>query len=214
MTDLESASRTRRERKKDESRNRILDQFIALLGEGAADLSHDAVAARAQVGRRTVYRYFPDREALMEAALGRVRSLAGPQVGLPRSVDELIATLEPIYTGFDKIAPLATILRSTPQGRALRLSQNTPRIESYTAALADAVEALPREDRRLATAMIQVLHTTPWLEMRDHWGLDGQQIARATRWAIRTLLADLEARGGLSLDREIPRDGVGERQES
>jgi hypothetical protein len=75
---------------------------------------------------------------------------------------------------------------------------------SYTRALADAVENLPAEDRKLATAMIQVLHTTPWLEMRDHWGLDGGQIARATGWAVRTLLNDLKARGGLPLDRDLP----------
>jgi hypothetical protein len=57
----------------------------------------------------------------------------------------------------------------------------------------------------LAIAMLQVLHTTPWLEMRDHWGLTGQQIARATGWAIRALLADLAARGSLPLDQETAR---------
>ena len=197
---------TLRERKKHASRARILDELIGLMTEGAADLSHDAVASRAGVGRRTVYRYFPDREALMEAALSRVRSLAGPQVGLPGSAEEILATLEPIYTGFDKIAPIAIMTRSTPQGRALRLSQNKARIKAYTAALAGAVKALPESDRRLAIAMIQVLHTTPWLEMHDHWGLNGKEIARATGWAIRTLLADLKARGNLPLN-EAPGPG-------
>jgi len=190
-----------RERKKHAVRERILDALIGLMTEGAADQSHDAVAARAGVGRRTVYRYFPDRESLMEAALLRVRTLAGPQVGLPGSAEEILATLEPIYTGFDRIAPIAIMTRSTPQGRAMRLSQNKARVKSYTAALADAVKALPESDRRLAIAMIQVLHTTPWLEMRDHWGLSGKEIARATGWAIRILLADLKARGSLPLDR-------------
>jgi hypothetical protein len=57
---------------------------------------------------------------------------------------------------------------------------------------------------------LQVLHTTPWLEMRDHWGLDGQQVARAAGWAIRTLVADLKARGSLPLDQDPPaKDGAG-----
>jgi hypothetical protein len=98
------------------------------------------------------------------------------------------------------------MLRTTPQGRQLRLAQNRQRVESYSGALADAVKALPPEDRKLATAMLQVLHTTPWLEMRDHWGLDGHQIARATGWAVRTLLNDLKARGSLPLDRDLPDD--------
>lgn len=193
-----------RDQKKQQAREQILDAFIGLMTEGAADLSHDAVAERTGLGRRTVYRYFPDRASLMDAALLRVRELAGVRVDYPRSAEELLETLEPIYTGFDAIAPLITMLRTTPQGRQLRLAQNRQRVRSYTAALADAVRELPPEDRKLAMAMLQVLHTTPWLEMRDHWGLSGRQIARATGWAVRTLLNDLKRRGNLPLDRDLP----------
>ena len=64
----------------------------------------------------------------------------------------------------------------------MRLAQKAERQASYTAATADAVKDLPRRDR-LATAMLQVLHTTPWLEMKDHWDLTGEQMARVTGWA-------------------------------
>jgi len=185
-----------RDRKKDEVKSRLLDAWIDLMVEGGAELTHDAAAARAGVGRRTAYRYFPDRDAIMQAALLRVRELAGPHVLLPSTMDELIATLEPIYTGFDNIAPIVAMTRSTPQGRALRLSQNGQRVKAYTKAAAEAVKDLPPRDRKLATAMLQLLHTTPWLEMHDTWGLDGRDIARAARWAIQALLADLKARGG------------------
>jgi AcrR family transcriptional regulator len=201
---LAAESRGARDRKKDEVRHRLLDAWIELMVEGDADLSHDTAAARAGVGRRTAYRYFPDRDAMMAAALLRVRELAGPHVVLPRNMEELLATLAPIYTGFDRIAPIATVVRSTPQGRALRLSQNDQRVASYTQAAAEAVEDLPPRDRLLATAMLQVLHTTPWLEMRDTWGLGGEDIARAAGWAVRTLLADLKRRGRLPLDQDPP----------
>jgi AcrR family transcriptional regulator len=200
---IPSPTRGARDLKKDEVRNRIVDAWIDLMVEGGADLTHDAAAARAGVARRTAYRYFPDRDALMQAALLRVRELAGPHVVLPSSMEELIATLEPIYTGFDKIAPIAIMTRSTPQGRALRLSQNEARVAAYTQAAAEAVKDLPPRDRLLATAMIQLLHTTPWLEMHDTWGLDGHDIARAARWAIEALLADLKARGGRPLDEDL-----------
>ena len=55
----------------------------------------------AAVARRTVYRYFPDRQAMMNAALLHVRELAGPQVTYPKDAQDLLNTLEPIYTGFD-----------------------------------------------------------------------------------------------------------------
>ena len=88
----------------------------------------------------------------------------------------------------------------------MRLAQKDQRVAHYTGALADAVKDLPDEDRKLATAMLQVLHTTPWLEMRDQWDLDGGQIARATGWAVRTLLNDLKLRGSLPLDEDVSAD--------
>lgn len=191
-----------RETRKDEVRARILDCFISMMSEGDTVLNHDSLAERSGVARRTVYRYFPDRSALMDAALLRVRERAGPSVAYPKNAEDLLRTLEPIHTGFDAIAPIAVMLRSTPQGRALRLAQKDQRVSSYTKALKESVKELPPGDRKLATAMLQVLHTTPWLEMRDQWDLNGEQIARATRWAIRTLLKDLEHRRGVPLDED------------
>jgi hypothetical protein len=124
-------------------------------------------------------------------------------VVLPEGLHDLLATLEPIYTGFDSIADLVTVVRSTPEGRALRLAGNPARLRAYRAATAEAVKALPEADRDLATAVIQLLHTTVWPEMHDHWGFDGRQMARATGWAIRALLADLKARGVRPLDEPL-----------
>ncbi|TZG29253.1 TetR/AcrR family transcriptional regulator [Sphingomonas montanisoli] len=180
-------------------RQRIVDALLSLLRDGE-DINHDRVAERAGVGRRTVYRYFPDREMLMQSVWTGVTSLAGPDVAFPTTEADLLATMPGIYEGFDKIADYATLIRSTPQGRAVRLSQRDRRIESYTAAAADAVAALPPEDRILATAILQVLHTTPWLEMRDNWNLTGTQTARACGWAMRVLLQDLRERAGKALD--------------
>ncbi|MGH8446694.1 MAG: TetR/AcrR family transcriptional regulator [Solimonas sp.] len=188
-----------RSQKKDALRNQVADELIALIAEGRLDLSHDLVAERTGISRRTLYRYFPNQESLMQAAWQRVTEQAGPKVTFPQSERDLIDQLPDIYRGFDEIAPIATLVRSTPQGRAIRLSQKKKRVESYTAAAADAVRQLPPKDRKLATAMLQVLHTTPWLEMRDHWDLSGEQIAEATGWAMRTLLADLRKRKGKPL---------------
>lgn len=192
--DLPSA----RERHKQDVRARILDSLIALLGEGI-DINHDRVAERAGVARRTVYRYFPDHDALMQPLWDRVVSLAGEAVRFPATEEELTTSMPSIYQGFDRIAGLATIVRSTPQGRAVRLAQKDRRRAAYAAVTADAVKDLPPEDQLLATAMLQMLHTTPWLEMRDQWDMDGSQMATVCGWAVRTLLKDLRARGGKPL---------------
>jgi hypothetical protein len=116
---------------------------------------------------------------------------------------DLTDALSDIYQGFDKIADLAKLIATTPQGRAIRLSEKARRVQSYTTVTADAVKDLPPEDAKLATALLQSLHTTLWLELRDQWELDGRQMARACRWAITTLLADLRARGARPLDEPV-----------
>lgn len=181
-------------------RTRIADALIALLAEGRMDINHDLIAERTGLGRRTIYRYFPDRVTLLAGATERVRELAGPRVSFPESEADLTGALHDIYTGLDRIAPITTLVRSTPQGRAMRMADKDRRVDAYANAAADLVKDLPPEDRTLATAVLQVLHTTPWLEMRDQWDLSGEQIAKATGWAMRTLMADLRARNGRPLD--------------
>ncbi len=188
---------------REEVRTRIEEALLEAMASGdSARLNHDRIAEAAGVARRTVYRYYPDRDALMQAVWDRVTSTAGPNVRFPESEAELLSTLPDIYTGFDNIAPLATIVRSTPQGRAVRLAQRDRRVESYTQVAADAVKHLPEKDRLLATAMLQFLHTSAWLELRDQWDLAGEDIAVAAGWAIRTLLRDLRARGDLPLSED------------
>lgn len=196
--DDDSALPITRDQHKADIRTRILDNVLALLTDGV-DINHDRVAEKAGVARRTVYRYFPDQAALMQPVWDCVTALAGPGVTFPDSEAGMLASMPEIYRGFDTIAPLATIVRSTAQGRTVRLAQKDRRNASYVAASADAVRHLGEEDRLLATAMLQVLHTTPWLEMRDHWALTGDQIATVCGWAMRVLLKDLRARGGRPL---------------
>jgi AcrR family transcriptional regulator len=181
-----------------DSRGRIAAALIDLVSTGER-INHDLVAERAGISRRTLYRYFPDRDSLMQEVGDEIRRRAGAGVRFPQSEDDLLATLHPIHEGFDAIAPIATLVRSTPIGRQVRLADKQRRQAAYTAAAADAVQALPERDRRLATAMLQFLHTSAWLEMRDQWDLTGSDVADVSDWAIRTLLADLRRRGATPL---------------
>ncbi|WP_442875136.1 TetR/AcrR family transcriptional regulator [Actinoplanes sp. NBC_00393] len=73
----------------------ILDAVLAMLSDGqsAAAISIEAVAARAGVGKATIYRRWPNKEALL---IDAVRSMKGPLPELEgRSVrDDLIALME------------------------------------------------------------------------------------------------------------------------
>lgn len=193
-----------RERMKEQTRELILDALLEGFVVGDPDAtSHDALAKRVGVSRQTIYRYFPDRNALLQALWARFTATAGPRVGMPTSEQDMLDRMEDIYSGFDKIASHMMVSLGTPQGIAMRLSMKDVRQQSYRAALADAVAELPERDRIMATAVLQLLSASyAWLEMRLQWDMTGTEIATACRWAAQTLLADLRAREGCPLDEQ------------
>jgi AcrR family transcriptional regulator len=189
-----------RERQRAQTKELIIKALVDALVDGDLErATHDALAKAVGVSRMTVYRYFPDRDALLQAMWKHGTAQAGPRVKFPENEAELLSTLRDVYEGFDQIAPLATLIRSTPQGRAVRLSEKKRRQDTYRTACADLVKDLPEADQRLATAVLQFLHTSAWLEMRDHWDMTGAEMAKACAWALRTLMRDLRTRNGRAL---------------
>lgn len=202
MATEKDAAPSAREQWKEETRDRIVDAALDMVaGGGLGRAPHDEIARRIGVARRTVYRYFADREALDQAIWARLNVSAGGRIfGLPETEAELTGSLPEFYAALDSYAPAMTVAMSIPQGRLARLAVKDQRQTRYRHALAEATAQLPDEDRDLAIAAIQLLRTGPaWLEMRDSWGLDAAQMTRAAGWAIRTLIADLKARGGRPL---------------
>jgi AcrR family transcriptional regulator len=183
---------------------RIEDALLEFMAKGETQrLNHDAVADAAGVSRRTVYRYYPDREALLKGLWARTTRAAGPGVGIPKDADEVLGRLHEVYTGFDRNADAILVALTTPEGRAVRNSVKPERVAGWRTALADDVAALPERQRDWALAAIQLLSTgLAWREMRDQWDMDGTEIAAACGWAIRTLLKDLAAREGRPLTEE------------
>jgi AcrR family transcriptional regulator len=189
-----------RDRQKAQTHELIVDAMIEAMAAGELDrMSHDALAKRTGVSRQTVYRHFPNREALLAALWSRTNSRV-LRTPLPTTEAELIEVLPTLFQQFDRNADLVTIAQSTPQGRALRMSVKAKRAKDFRSATREATAGLSDEEAKLATAVIQLMcggHA--WLEMRQQWDLTGEQMGVAVGWAVCTLLADLHARQGKSL---------------
>lgn len=56
-----------REQQKQETRTRILEGLIAVMADGLVEVSIPAVAEASGVSIPTIYRYFPNKAALMAA---------------------------------------------------------------------------------------------------------------------------------------------------
>ncbi len=167
-------------RRSDRSRRAILDAALALVGEvGYNKLTIEAIAARAGVGKQTIYRWWPSKAAvLLEASL----ALAGD------------AETDAEWTGFpdtgDLAADLKHVLRATVDefndekyeapARALTAAGATdpelgarfteqllePQLALYEARLRTAREAgqlAPDTDLRLTVEMLLGPLTYRWL---------------------------------------------------
>jgi len=191
----------KREAHREDVRRRIEDALLECMASGQMHrLNHDALAEMTGVSRRTVYRYFPDREALMKALWHRTIAVQGPRGGMPRDAAAVLSRLEDVFTAYDRNASAMIVATATLEGRAVRNAMKAERDSGWRKALAKETDALPDLDRRMVLGVIQLLSTgLAWRELRDQWDLDGAEIATACRWAIATLLRDLEQRGGRPL---------------
>jgi len=169
--------------------------MIGLMADGDR-LNHDAVAERAGVSRRTVYRYFPDQDALRHAAWARM----SPGGRIPDTLDDLLGGLEERFAKFDRNAAAMTVALASADGRAMRNQMKAEREIAYRGMFGEAVNGLAEPDRTWALAAIQLMSSGfVWREMRDQWDMDAQGMATAANWAIDVLMADLRRRGGKPL---------------
>jgi hypothetical protein len=160
-----------------QTRERIQCAAADLLGEGSAA---DSITFR------------PTREALMHGLWHQINARMAPGIGMPDSIDALLAQHAALFTGFDRQAPQIVASLVTEQGREMRSSLNEQRCKAFRGIAREAAPTLsPAECTRVA-AVLQLLHSAhAWMSLREQWGLDGREIGAATRWAIETLLADL-----------------------
>src|ERR1051326_685336 len=83
-------------------KQRIVEKIFEVLGDpDAPEMSAAEVARRAEVSTRTVYRYFPTKEALFDAANEEMRKRIGHR-SLPLKADEIAANIGELFAGLAK----------------------------------------------------------------------------------------------------------------
>ncbi len=179
----------------------ILEALLTRLrSETPEEVPLDAVARDAGVSRRTLYRYFPTREALLAAA----EALLVERLDLPMAIDGpegISPSFRESTRRLERQPDLARALRHTTAGSDLRPPLRARRIEAIEAALAPLTDRLdPAQARQAAAVVAYLCSANAWVTMGDESGLSGSDIRAAVTWAIETLLADLRQRGAHPAD--------------
>jgi AcrR family transcriptional regulator len=163
---------------------------------GGAELVHEssirdwrgvtirAVAERAGVNERTVYRHFANERALRDAVMHRLEGEAGIDLEAMRLAD--IADVAARTWRYVSAYPR----EPRPPLDPTLVAANQRQHDALLAAVdAHAVE-WPAEDRRLAAAMFDVLWAVGAYErLVVDWELDRDQAIRAITWVIRMVEA-------------------------
>ena len=174
------------------TRERILSAVADLVERGELEeLTVPAVAEVSGVSLRTIYRYYPTREDLMEAA-GRWIGDELLKHPYPRDLDEVADLFEAGCRDFDERPGLARALALSQLGQRVRGYRRRDRLEAIGRALREEVGGVDDQELRHAEAVLAYLHNiVAYTILREECGMSGEEIGRAIAWAIRTLVEDL-----------------------
>jgi AcrR family transcriptional regulator len=182
-----------RERQAEQARVAMMEAAIAQLeSKDAADVSMAEIAESAGVSLRTLYRYFPDRASLLQAAGEHLYA----SLGVPLEITGPDTISDSLLDAAKRLATRPELTRAlvrTPAGRATRSPMRERRVEAIRAALAPMTEDLDPETARWATAVIAHLcSAASWVYIADEQGLDDADAQRAVAWTIDFLVSSLQ----------------------
>lgn len=184
-----------RERQSEQVRVAILEAVVAELEtKEVDDIVMSGVAEAAAVSLRTLYRYFPDRSALLHAAGEHLYGSLGVPIAID-GPDDVSASFLDAARRLSARPALTRALVQTTAGRAARSSGRGKRVEAIRAALAPLTEGLDPATARWATAAVAHLcSAVSWVTIAEDSGLGDADAQLAAAWAIDTLISALRER--------------------
>jgi AcrR family transcriptional regulator len=186
------------ERLADHTQGLILASAIDLLKQAPVDeLTVRAIAARAHISERTIFRYFATREALLNAIAGEVsRHMALPAD--PCTMAELLNYPDTLYRRFEATAALTKAALHTELFSRMRNVQAQRRWESVRKVIDAHAPQTSESDRKLAAANIRYfLSATTWHYYRVYFGFGLNETIECARTAV------LQAADGLERQRKV-----------
>ena len=188
-----------REQHRAATRDQILQAVHdVLVDEHPATLSMPQVAARAGIGLRTLYRYFPTKEALVDAA-AEMWVVDPAVVGGRIDLNTLAGYLRAQWHGFGESIGAIHAQHATPAGRAMRASRLPRSRRVVRAALEEQGVDLPRKDRdRLVDLIVAIASSSMYLELVDRIGRTDDDAADLASWAVGAVVERAKREGAVA----------------
>jgi AcrR family transcriptional regulator len=177
-----------RERQTAATRQQIIDVAMDLLREPEQEsFSHEAIAHRAGMGTRTVYRHYPHRADLMQALWERVREET--KTRFPAVEADILPLVREAFGNFNEHEALVRAANASSASNELRARGSLEGRPAFRKSLAKILSGLPPKAQRRVIAVSLAIWSAPfWQILRDRGELSGEETQEAGAWAMETIL--------------------------
>jgi AcrR family transcriptional regulator len=175
---------------------RIVDAYMALLETASpSGISMPAVAERAGVSVRTLYRYFPSKDDLQRVAAGWFERRVLELMANPPRLDitNVHEYLRLLWTDLAARLPAVRVQHTTPDGRLLRaerLPQSRVQVDN---ALTDVITGERR--REIIDLVVAITSSSMFLELVDRMGHEPESAAELAADLIELIVTSEAGRG-------------------
>lgn len=174
---------------------RILNALVDVIStDGITEFSVQAVADRANVSHRTIYRHFPSREALLEGITDYLedpmRSEGLP--GIPNSLDECVETIEGVFSFFESNAAMIEAMVVVRLAVGVEPSRGLERTKGFIDIVRnDAPHLSPEEVERYAMGLRAIASSQHWYVLTRRLGLSTEQASKVAADTLRALIGEI-----------------------
>jgi AcrR family transcriptional regulator len=176
-----------------ETRHRILEAAASIVREFSRwdwrELTFRAVAERAGVSERTVYRYFGSEQELRDGVMGHLEEAAGVRYeGIELDDVPEVATRVLRSLASFSVQGTGTGAGAGDGADPTFVAEDEHRRAAVAAAVARSAPEWTGRQRTMAAGLLDVLWSVPsFARLSEVWHLDTEEAAEALGWLIRLL---------------------------
>lgn len=211
------AAPTNRRTKADLTRQAIRDAVSdLLLKQHPAKLSIPAVAEAAGMSVRTVYRYFPTKQDLLDDVVEAQQRQADAILdGRSELFDDPGAYLVALWSDLETDIEVIRAQHISPIGGELRANRMQKLRAEISVQIDKAYPNTPADDRRdLCDLVMMITGSAAFLDLHTRLGHSGADGARLAWWAVRAMLGRFEKDQGIDRSERRPRGTTREEGEA